>query len=226
GLSSRLLKVGRGRRESTAEFQPGLPGYFTRTRAYIRDTREHEKKVGKAVEIDHHQRWDLDLPLKPDHAPLGASTNRAGDVEHGPLTTPAGNNERPQWLELLIALVDGVLETLDALVVDVRLGEVAVHFLQVGGRQERADAEKIALDGDEDLIDAGHRLDSAGHAEGRIEFVDIAVGFDARVVLGDAAAAEKAGIAGVAGFCINLHARNLRRSSGLELQHTTTSQGP
>ena len=68
-----------------------------------------------------------------------------------------------------------------------------------------------ALEGREDFVHAGHEFDGAGHADGGIEFVDIAVGFDARVVLGDAAAAEQAGVAFVprAGIDLHHHPNNL-----------------
>ena len=132
-------------------------------------------------------------------------------MERGAFAAPAGDDEGFEGLELPLALVDGVLETFDALLVDVRLGEVVVHFLEVGRRQQRADAEQVALDGHQHLVDAGHRLDGARHSEHGVQLVDLAVGFDPRIVFGDAAATEETRVAGIASFCIDLHGTKSNR---------------
>jgi len=104
-----------------------------------------------------------------------------------------------------------VLEVANPPLIDVRLGEVAVHLLEVRGGEQSANAEQIALHRNEDFINARHRLDGASHAEDGIELVDVAVGLNAGVVFLNPAAAEEAGVAGVACFCIDLHRKgNLR----------------
>src|SRR5690349_5408437 len=100
-----------------------LPGDFTSAGLNVGDACEGEEQVGQAIEVDHHQRRDLDLPLETDHPSLGAATDGAGDVEHRTLAAAARDDERLEGLELLVALVDGVLEGLDPALVDVRLGE-------------------------------------------------------------------------------------------------------
>src|SRR5207237_8365774 len=122
-----------------------------------RPTAAQEEQVGAPIQLDHDDRWDLDIMLESDHAALSASTSRAGDVEDGALATAAGNDERLEWFELLIAVVDRVLEILDAPLVDVRLDQVVVHFVEIGRRQQRADTKEIPLDGDQNFVDAGHR---------------------------------------------------------------------
>jgi hypothetical protein len=183
-----------------------LPGYFTGSRADVRHTREHKEKIGETVEIDDDKSRDLYLLLEVDHSPLRAAANCPGDVEGGTLPAAAGNDERLERLELPFALVDGVLESLDATPVDVSLGEVAVHLLQIRSSEERPDAEEIALHGDEDLVDAGQWLDRASHTEDGVQLVDVAIGFDAWIVFLDPTAAKETRCAVVAGFRIDPHA--------------------
>ena len=59
--------------------------------------------------------------------------------------------------------------------------------------------------GHEHFVDARHQLDGARHSEHGVQLVDVTVRFDARVILGDAAAAEQSGVAGVAGLRVDLH---------------------
>jgi hypothetical protein len=187
----------------------GFPGSFTRTRAHVRDTREHEEEIGEPVEIDDYDLRNLHLPLQVNDPALRSPAHGSGDVEGGSLPAASRNDEGLEGLQLLLAVVDGVLEVPDAAIIDVRLREVAVHFLEIGGREQRADAEEVALHGDQDLVDPRHRLDGAGHAEDGVELVDVAVGFDAGVILLNPATAEQTGVTGVAGFRIDLHATNL-----------------
>ena len=72
----------------------------------------------------------------------------------------------------------------------------------------------------------GIMLAGAGEAEHGVEFVDVAVGFDTRIALRDAAAAEQAGVTGVAGAGIDLH---YERESNDELRkprRAETTQRP
>jgi hypothetical protein len=82
---------------------------------------------------------------------------------------------------------------------------VAVHFLQIGRGEQCADAEQITLHWDQDLIDPGDLVDRPHHADYGVELVDIAIGFDARVILLNPAAPEETSVAGVTGFSVNLH---------------------
>jgi len=156
-----------------------------------------------------------------DDPTLGAAANGAGDMKNGALLTSAGNDEGLQRLQLLVALIDGVLQCFYPPIVDVRLGEMVVHFVEIGRGEESANTEEIALDGDENFIDSGERLNGARHPEDGVELIDIAVSLDPGVILLNAAAAEEAGVAGIAGFCVNLHARNLRFPEGWQTELQT-----
>src|SRR4051812_7571022 len=83
-----------------------LPGDFTRASQDVGDTCQGEEQIGQPVQIDDDQGRDLDIALEVDHAPLGAATNGARDVEHGTFAASTGNDEGFEGLELLVALVD------------------------------------------------------------------------------------------------------------------------
>src|SRR5438105_13870890 len=91
------------------------------------------------------------------------------------------------------------------MLVDVRLGQMAVHLVEIGRRQQGANAEQVPLDWNEYFVNARHRLDRARHADGSVQLVDIAVSFDAGVVLRNSAAAKKTCVTGVAGLGVDLH---------------------
>src|SRR5581483_10980099 len=127
------------------------------------------------------------------------------DVQRGRLLRAARNDERAQRLQLRISRIDGALELRDAGVVDARFLEMLAHLLAVGGREQRADGKEVALDGHEYLVDPRHRLRGAHDAEDRIQLVDVAVRFDAWMILGDAPAPEQPGVAAVSGLGVDLH---------------------
>jgi len=80
--------------------------------------------------------------LESDHSALGASANRAGNVEDRTFAATPRDDECLKGLELLLALVDGVLEVPDAPFINVRLGQMVVHFVEIRRGQQRADAER------------------------------------------------------------------------------------
>ena len=97
-------------------------------------------------------------------------------------------------------VVDRLLELRDAALVDARLLEMLRHLLAVGGGEQRADGEQVALHGDEHLVDARHHLDGARHPDDGVQLVDVTICLDARIVLGNAPAAEEPRVAAVAGL--------------------------
>ena len=110
------------------------------------------------------------------------------------------------------------------LLVDAGLLEMLRHLVAVGGGEQRADGEQVALHGDEHLVDARHRLDGARHPEDGVQLIDVTVRLDARVVLGDAPAAEQPRVAVVSGPCVDLHGRKysaLGRARRAVVRHRT-----
>src|SRR6478672_12639805 len=94
-----------GRPYGRTVWTPGveLPGDFTGAGLNVGDACEGEEQVGEAIEVDHHQRRDLDLALETDNPSLGAATDGAGDVEHRAFAASARDDECPEGLELLVA---------------------------------------------------------------------------------------------------------------------------
>src|SRR5688500_9409252 len=115
------------------------------------------------------------------------------------------HDERAQGFELRVTVVDRLLQLANAPLVDARLLQLALHFVAIGGRQQGADGEQIALQGHEDLIDARHHLDAARQAKRGVQLVHVAVRLDARMRLRHAATAEQARLTGVTGARIDLH---------------------
>src|SRR5687767_13119184 len=105
-----------------------LPGDFAGTSAAIGDAREHEKKVGQAIEVNDDEGRKLGRLGEGYHPPLGAPAHGARDVQRGGFRCAAGNDEGAQRLELFLALVDRALELRDTIVVDPRLRELLVHL--------------------------------------------------------------------------------------------------
>ena len=130
-------------------------------------------------------------------------------MQRGRLGRSARDDEAAQWFEFLFARIDGAFEFFDARFVDPSLGELLAHLVVIRSRKQRADRKKIALHRHQDFIDAWHHFDGTREPEGGVQLVDIAVGFDAGMVLADSAAAKKSGGAFVAGSGIDLHGGKL-----------------
>ena len=110
------------------------------------------------------------------------------------LRRSARHDERPQRLELAVAVVDCVLELGDAFVVHPCFLEMLTHLLSIGSGEERPDSKQVSLNRYEHFVDTRHLLDRACEADGGIELVDVTIGLDARMILGHASAAEQSGV--------------------------------
>jgi hypothetical protein len=182
-----------------------LQGHLAGAGALVREPRQSEEQIGESVEIDHRELRQLDAVLKSYHVPFGAPADGARDVQRSGLRRATGNDERAQWLELRLGVVDRLLELRDALVVDAGPLEMLRHLLAVRSGEQRTDGKQVALHGDEHLIDARHLLDGARHPDDGVQLVDVTIRLDARVVLRDAPTAEQPRVAGVSGSRVDLH---------------------
>src|SRR5439155_7735676 len=107
-----------------------------------------------------------------------------------------------------VAVIYREFELRDAFVVDACLFQVLAHLLVVRRGQQRADGEQVALHAHEHFVDARHRFDRASDADRRVQFVDVAVRFDARMVFRNASTAEESRVARVARLAIDLHSED------------------
>ncbi len=138
---------------------------------------------------------------------FGAACHGAGHMQSGGGFGPAGQDERFQRREARVVLVDEPFEPGDLILRDAqaRTGLLAAvaRDAEVG-----ADVEKILLNHQQRLADLRERGRIAERdyrdAERGVGLVDLAVGFDARAVFGDAGAVAKPGQPGVPGLCVDL----------------------
>jgi hypothetical protein len=135
--------------------RPRLPRDFSRSGAPIGNAGQHEQKIGETVEVPDYQFGNVGVPTQRDHASLGAPAHRAGEVEGSGLRRAPGKDETPQRIELARTIIDRPFELTNPGVVDLRLLQLLRHFLPVGRGEERANAEQVPLDPDDQLIDAG-----------------------------------------------------------------------
>lgn len=75
----------------------------------------------------------------------------------------------------------------------------------LGRRKFGSHVEQLVLDASQQRVDLWRQRFRPGQANGRIQFIDRAIRFDARIVFGDPRSAEEAGVARVTRFGVNLH---------------------
>lgn len=134
-----------------------------------------------------------------------STTHGSRDVKLRGFRGASGYDEGLERLQLVVARIYGALELRDARVVDTRLGQLCVHLLDIWSRQKGADREQIALYSDQYLIHTRHGAGSARGAQNRVQLINVTIGIDARVILGNPAATEQSSRARVAGLRIDLH---------------------
>ena len=128
-------------------------------------------------------------------------------MERGAGRAAAGEDEAAQRRQFVLEAIDELLEPLDVAGGQRRLGDAVGDLVGRIG-QLRAEREQVALDADELGVEVGVDLRGAGEAEPRVQLVDLAVGVDARIALGDPRAVEERRLAGVARARVDFHDRS------------------
>src|SRR5687767_1367000 len=123
---------------------------------------------------------------------------------------PSRDNEGGERFQLTLRRVDGALELPDPFLVDTSLLELPLHLLVIRRREECPEAEQVALDRNEHLVDPRHQLDRTRHSHGRVQLIDLAVRLDTRMMLDDPAATEQSCLTRVAGLRVDAHPVNVR----------------
>jgi muramoyltetrapeptide carboxypeptidase len=164
--------------------------------------RQDEEQVGQAVEVDDDGRVDVLLASEFDDASFGAAADRASDVQRRAAGGPAGQDERAQLRQAGLGVIDPVLEFRDPCDGQGRKLRRRPALRHVR-RQVRTNGEEVRLHGGQIGADARLRHGRVDPAEHRVQFVHRAVCLDARMRLRHAAAPEQAGVAAVAGTCVD-----------------------
>src|ERR1019366_7244543 len=162
-----------------------------------------EQGVTQTVQVSDSLRRHAFGAAQRDHDALGAAAHGAADVEFGIQAAGAGQDEGAQRRHVFIHDVHLRFESGDFGIGDARLARM--YVLGKGG-ENRAQVEELVLHAQENGSQYGearllHGERGDGSARGSqetVEFIDRAVGFDARSILGDALAADERGLAGVA----------------------------
>jgi hypothetical protein len=166
-----------------------------------------EEQVADAVDINRRAIAHRFTVAEGDHQPLGAAADRAGQVQGGTGGRAAGQYERAQRRQLLLGLVDPALHLLDALPGQLRQLGLAAALPRLRRGQVRADGEQVRLDGCEVAPDR-HVADGLdGPAQHRVQLIDLAIRFDARVILRHATTAEQSRVTEIARARVNFHGR-------------------
>ena len=133
--------------------------------------------------------------LQRDHATFGTAADSARDMQRRGLGGATGHDEAPERFELGIAGIDRTFQLLDPFLVDPGLQELLGHLLAVGRGENGAKREEVTLHRHQHLVNAGHQFHGARHADDGVQFIDVAIRLDARIVLLHAPTAEQPGVA-------------------------------
>jgi hypothetical protein len=170
----------------------------------VRQAREREQQIGQPVEVDHEPAGHRRLMRQVDHAPLGPAADGAREMERRRLGRARGQHDGLERRQLLVGLIHDPLELGHAIGRQVGLLQRLGDLVGVRRRELAADGEQVALHRLEQRVEVGRR-GGAGDPDGRAQLVHVAVRRHPRVVVGDAAAPERGGLALVAGPGVDLH---------------------
>ena len=169
----------------------------------VHASRHHEEQVGQAVDVCEQGRLDGVWPERDD-ATLGASADRAREVERRPGGTAAREDEAPERWQLGLEPIDDLLESTCRFVTEGGLLDPAGDPV-AGIGEPCSDRVQVTLQTNDRRVDLRVHAARARNAEGSVELVHLAVGFNARVGLRDARAVEEACLAQIAGARVDFH---------------------
>lgn len=160
-----------------------------------------EEGIAKSIEILHGGRGESGGGGKGDGAAFRPAADGAAEVEFGVEAATAGEDEAAEGSEEGVGFIHFVFEAGDVARGDDGLAGAEVFGF---GGEERAEVEELVLDAGEaggEEAEAGNAIGDGrdGEADGGVQFVDGAIGFDAESILGNALATDEAGLALVAG---------------------------
>lgn len=168
---------------------------------------EEPEAVGEAVEEDGDVLvFDFAGVDEGLDAAFGAAGDGAGHVKSGGVEGFAGRGPAFKGDVLGFDVFDPVLEGgVDFGGCDLETILDVAGVVAGGGGEFAHDGDEAALDDGEALADFVPIGGGAGEAEGGVEFIDGAAGFDAGMGFADAPVVHEAGGSGITGFCGDAH---------------------
>src|SRR5207249_9303931 len=123
----------------------------------------------------------LVLSLKPDHSPLGPTTDGAGQVQRGRLRDAPGQDELLQRGDLCLVAIDRVLERVDLLNTDRRPSQRLRELRRVWSGELGSNPWQVSLDRLQQLAAEGPGVERHGKADRGVELVHLSVGIHPEV---------------------------------------------
>jgi hypothetical protein len=167
----------------------------------VSDAGQNEQKVGKAIKIDESLPVDRFGGHESDDGAFGPPTDGAGEVKMGCGQRTAWKHETSQRLEIVVQAIDRLFQFGDVLSRDAEMRSRLFAGLRRPA-QIAANVEQVVLNAPQEL-----RLRYARRrqrqADACIEFIDLAVGGNARVIFTDAVAIAESRLTGVTRFRVN-----------------------
>jgi len=156
-----------------------------------------EEQVREPIDVCHEQSRDFITSERDDRA-LGTPTHRTRHVQLRAGSSAPGEDELPKGRKLGFKRVDPLLQPRHGPIVEHRLFDACRDSMTRIG-EERSEREEITLKAIEHLDEIAIGDVRSNQTEPRRQFIDVAVGVDARIRLGDARAIEQTRLAGIAG---------------------------
>lgn len=178
-----------------------LPKYFTAIVNIVYCAGQYEKIIAEPVDVAYDGGIDISCARERYDAPFGAPGHSARYVGVCRVGVAAGKDKAVVARVCGIEDVDVVFEGIDSALRQ-RCGLPCAVGL---GGENGAYVEKGVLDALQGVAGAfGEGVGGGEETEVRVEFVDGAVGFKARVVFGDASASDERCHAFVASACVDV----------------------
>src|SRR5215469_12798259 len=194
--------------------ESALPQILGLAEMFPRPARQHEEEIAQPIDVPQRSLPDRFHPRKGQDAALGTTADRARLMQEPSDPSPAGENERLERPEVLLALVD---EPLEGRHFGLAHPEHAFVLRVRRGGELAAEVEQLVLQSAQDFVEpsvfvAARELlgvEDPGQSDDRVQLIDGAVGLDARGILRHAPPPYEGGIAFVA--CPRVHAGDADR---------------
>src|SRR5437867_5269931 len=186
----------------TKQQRRSLPWNLLFALSMIDHSRDHKQKIGEPIQIFDHDRIHFDLFREAHNTALRAPADGSSNVQQGSGVSTACEDELTQSRQFCLKSINGILKRFDPFLLNLKFR--AAPALKTGIRQLRADRKQVLLN----LCEHRRKLrvfqERCGGADERIQFVNIAVGFDPIIMFSNLRAVNQTRVPAVAGFGVDL----------------------